>query len=294
VDASGDIFIADTGNNRVREVSAASSMNSSPAVMAVVNAATQIDATHGVAPNSFISVYSSNIGTVSNPSLFPATSLQGLEVLFNGNPAPLYSVTPSANQINLVVPSELPGTGTVTVNVLNSFGMSANVALNLAKDSVGVFRIPDAAHPNNAAVELAGTLEVVMPASTAASYGFATCTTPVTATCAQPAKPGDNIVIYFMGGGLATPNGDPAGQPVPTGSVAPANGNPLYKTIQTPTLTIGGIAAPVQFSGIAPGTAAEYQLNTQIPLGVQPGDSVQVMLTFANSSDSVTIAVRAP
>ena len=231
MDASGDIFIADTVNNRVREVSAAPSMNTLPAIMSVVNAATFVDTTHGVAPNSFIVIYSSNIGTASNLNLFPTTNFQGLEVLFNGNPAPLYAVAPSVNQINVVVPSELSGTGTATVNVLNSFGMSANVALTLAQDSVEVFRIPDATHSNNAAVELAGTLEVVMPASTAASYGFATCTTPVTATCAQPARVGDNIVIYFTGGGLATPNGDRLGQPVPTGSVAPVNGNPLYKTI---------------------------------------------------------------
>ena len=267
-----------------------------PAIMAVVNAATgQVnDAKHGVAPNSFISVYSSNIGTSTNLNLFPATNFQGIEVLFNGNPVPLYAVAPSANQINLVVPSELQGSGTATVTVQNSTSASPNMTVTLAPDSVGVFRIPDAAHPNNAAVELAGTLEVVLPASTAATYGFPSCTTPVTSTCAQPAKPGDNIVIYFTGGGLATPNGNPSGQPVPTGSVAPVNGNPLYKTIQTPTLTIGGLPAAVQFSGIAPGTAAEYQLNTQIPLGVQSGDSVPVVLNFPNSSDSVTIAVRAP
>jgi uncharacterized protein (TIGR03437 family) len=264
-------------------------------VTMVENSATgQVDSsTYGVAPNSFLSIYSSNIGTAANPNLFPATNFQGLQVLFNGKAAPLYAVTPSANQINLVVPSELPNSGTATINVQNSTGLSQNITLTLAQDSVGVFRIPDSAHPNNGAVVFGGTTWLVMPTSTAAFYNFQTCTgKPAISSCAQPAKPGDNIVIYFTGGGLATPNGDPSGQPVPTGSVAPISGNPLYKTVENPIVTIGGIKATVQFSGIAPGTAAEYQLNTQIPLGVQPGDSVAVVFTFANSSDIVTIAIQ--
>jgi len=52
------------------------------------------------------------------------------------------------------------------------------------------------------------------------------------------------------------------------------------------------VSAPVLFSGIAPGTAAEYQINTTIPTGVQPGDSVPVVVTFGNTSDTVTIAVQ--
>jgi uncharacterized protein (TIGR03437 family) len=57
---------------------------------------------------------------------------------------------------------------------------------------------------------------------------------------------------------------------------------------------IGGIAAQVGFSGIAPGTAAEYQLNTTIPAGVQPGESVPVVIAMGDSSDTVTIAIQAP
>jgi len=99
-------------------------------------------------------------------------------------------------------------------------------------------------------------------------------------------------VIYFTGGGKATPGGDPNGSPVKTGSVAPADGSVVYQTVVQPTLTIGGISAPVLFSGIAPGTAAEYQINTVIPAGVPAGDDVPVILTFGSSSDTVTIAIR--
>ena len=258
-----------------------------PSITSITNSATgQInDGKHGLSPNSFISVYASNLGT--NP--------QGVQVLFNGKSAPVYAVTPSANQINLVLPSELPTSGTATVNVQNGAGLSSSVALTLAPDSAGVFRIPDATHPNSAAAQIANTTWDVLAASTAAFYNFPPCTgLPAVAACAQPAKPGDNIVLYFTGGGLATPNGNPSGQPIPTGSVAPVSGSPLYLTVQTPTLTIGGLPAPIQFCGITPGTEALYQLNTQVPAGVTPGDSVPIVLTFANSTDTVTIAVQSP
>jgi len=62
----------------------------------------------------------------------------------------------------------------------------------------------------------------------------------------------------------------------------------------TPTLTIGGIAAPVSFSGIAPGTASEYQINTTIPAGVASGDDIPIVITMGSSTDTVTLAVKAP
>jgi uncharacterized protein (TIGR03437 family) len=136
----------------------------------------------------------------------------------------------------------------------------------------------------------------VMPASTAAVYGLRACTGLSPANlCGQPAHAGNQISIYFTGGGLATPNGAPSGQPLASGSVAPVNGNPLYETVQAPVVTIGGVTVPssqVTFSGIAPGTAWEYQINTTIPSGVATGDSVPVVVTFGSSSDTVTISVQ--
>jgi len=256
------------------------------------------DATHGIAPNTFLSVYASSIGsTDSQGNLFPATSYQGTQVTINGIPATLYNVLPSANLINLVVPSELPETGTSNVTISNSTGVTQGLSLTMASTDVGVFRIPDLTNPNRqiAAATIANTAWLVLPTATAAAYKFAPCPAASgAASCGGPAHPGDSIVLYFTGGGKATPNGDPNGNPVPTGSVAPADGSVVYKTVRTPTLTIGGITAPVQFSGIAPGTAAEYQINTTIPTGITPGDDVPVVLTIGTSSDTVTISVKNP
>jgi uncharacterized protein (TIGR03437 family) len=133
-----------------------------------------------------------------------------------------------------------------------------------------------------------------MPASMATAVGFLLCDgLPVGIACGQPASSGDAILIFLTGEGKATPNGDPAGQPVPTGSVAPTSGTPLYRTVQTPNVTVGGIPAPAVFSGISPGNAGLYQINVTVPDGVQPSDDVPVVVTMpGGSTDTVTIAVR--
>jgi len=274
--------------------------NTVPIVCAAENSATGgvRDGSHAAAANSFISVYVAGLtGANSTGSLFPATGYLGTEVLFNGTPVPLYNVLPSVNLINTMIPSNAGASGG-TLTVKTASGTSQSYQIELAPTDVGVFRMPD---PNDATrmqavALLVGTYWFAMPASLAPSYDLPTpCTGLSLGTpCGQPAHPGDEIVIYFTGGGLATPNGSASGQPVPTGSVAPADGSVVYDTVQTPLVTIGGLPANVAFSGIAPGTAAEYQLNVTIPMGVNIGNDVPVVITMGSSSDTVTIAIQNP
>lgn len=265
-----------------------------PLINAIVNGATF--KARGAAPNSFVTFFGLNFGNQDTSSnIFPATQFNGVSVLFNGTAAPLYFVFGSAGQINLVLPSELPETGNVTVEVENPQGTSASFQLKMAASDVGLFRIPDPSNPsrNNGAVLFANTQWRVMPASMAAAIGFPSCVNASAATvCAQPAKVGDALQFYLTGLGKATPGGDPNGQPLATGSVAPADGSTLYETVATPTVTVGGVPAQVIFSGITPGNAGLYQINLTVPAGVQPGDDVPVSVTMPNgSSDTVTIAI---
>lgn len=266
-----------------------------PVINAVVNGATF--RARKAAPNSFVSLFGVNFGgqdTLSN--VFPATTFNSVSVLVNGTPAPLYFVLGSAGQINLVLPSELPESGTVNVQVKNAQGVSSIFQLQMGSADVGLFRIadPSNAKRNNGAVLFANTAWKVMPASMATAIGFPNCegASPVL-SCAQPAKVGDVVQIYVTGLGKATPNGDASGQPLPIGSLAPSDGNPPYKTVETPMVTVGGVPAQVLFSGIAPGNAGLYQINLEIPAGVQPGDDVPIVVTMpGGSTDTVTIGVR--
>jgi uncharacterized protein (TIGR03437 family) len=211
-----------------------------------------------------------------------------MSVFFNNKPAILYFVFGSQNQINLVLPSELPETGSVNVNVQNSIGPSAIFTLTMAPTDVGIFLLTDPNNENrrNGAVLTANTAWRVMPAGMAQGLGLPPCTgLPASALCGQPAAVGDAIQIYFTGGGKATPA-------LASGSVAPADGSVIYKTVLTPTLTIGGVKTQVLFSGIAPGNAGLYQVNAVIPPGVASGDDVPIVLTFGATSDTATIAVK--
>lgn len=266
-----------------------------PFITAIVNGATF--QAKGAAANSFVSIFGVNFGgSNTSTNVFPATSFDGISVTANSDKIPLYYVFGLSGQINLVLPSELPDSGNVTVVVSNAQGASAAFQLAMAPADVGMFRIPDPSKPsrNNGAVLFANTVWRVMPVSMATAIGFSSCSKATPATvCAQPAKAKDVIEIFATGLGKATPNGDANGKVLATGSLAPVDGSTIYETVEKPKVTVGGVPATVGFSGIAPGNAGLYQINITIPDGVTPGDDVPIVVTMGASTDTVTIAIKA-
>jgi uncharacterized protein (TIGR03437 family) len=99
----------------------------------------------------------------------------------------------------------------------------------------------------------------------------------------RPARRGRLVVIWATGAGDVEP-------PVPAGQAAPVT--PLSWTPQLPGVTIGGVPAQVLFSGLAPGFAGLWQINAVVPENAPTGDdiSVQVALGVA-ASNTVTMAV---
>jgi uncharacterized protein (TIGR03437 family) len=270
-------------------------VGTAPAIQAIANSASFAPA-GTVAPGSFATILAANLGSNDNLSAFPSTAVNGDSVLFGSTPAPIFALVTGPGVINVYVPSELPTSGTVNVTVKTAAGTSAPVTLNLAPAVPGMFSFIDPlrASRRNGAILVANTAWIAMPLTMAAAMGLpSNCDTLGAATlCGRPAHRGDNLVIYATGLGLATPNADPNGSPIATGSVAPANANPLYKTVATPVVTIGGMAAQVQFSGIVPGYAGFYQINVQIPSNAPLGDDVPVQLSMPGStSDTTTIAI---
>jgi uncharacterized protein (TIGR03437 family) len=270
-----------------------------PQVTGVVNGASFGPAAVA-APGSILSIFGGSFGFQYGDSLFPATAFQGVSVTFNGTAAPLFAV--SGGQINVLAPTELPETGNVTVQVKNNVGASANFTLRMAPAAPGIFVLPDPSEEGsrrNAAAVFANTKWLAMPTALARALEIPeNCRAggvDPRSTCGQPALPGDFLQVFVTGLGRATPNGDPAGQVLPSGAAAPGGGNPLYRTVVPPTVTIGGVPAGVQFSGLAPGFAGLYQVNVQVPNSAPAGDDVPIRITLPDgSTDGATIAVARP
>ena len=192
-----------------------------------------------------------------NVSVLPAI-LAGTQVLVNGIPAPLFYVSPT--QINFHVPVNIAGSSVEVVVVSNGIaGLPTSV--RLVPHTPGIFTV----------VGGAGQGAVLNEDSTPNSAG-------------NPARAGSVVQLFAAGLGTVTPQ-VPAGQAAGT--------SPLSRTDRTPEVLIGGRAAQVEYSGLAPGLVGVYQVNAIIPPEIQGGSIVPVEIRIgAGSSNVVTIGVR--
>lgn len=259
-------------------------------------------------PGSIFTVFANALGASTNVlnGLFPATSSSGVQVTFTSGStttaAPMFAVvgnpgTGNPQQINLQVPTNLPTTGTVNVQLTNSTTDYPFYTLNMVPANPGFFRLTDPKNASliNAVAQFNGTAWLALPVSTTTNFGLPACTaaTPAATECGQPANIGDYIIFYATGLGVVTPNGDPNGTPIATGQIPPLDGSVLYQTPTTPTVTIGGVPATVAFSGLTPGAAGEYEIIVQIPAGVTSGDQIPVSLSMLGATDnSTTISIQ--
>jgi uncharacterized protein (TIGR03437 family) len=103
------------------------------------------------------------------------------------------------------------------------------------------------------------------------------------------------LTIYGTGfGPVVGSNGEP-----PPGDGQVAALPTIYQTSNVVTATIGGVAAPVLFSGLTPTLVALYQVNVQVPAGTPTGGAIPVQITVTNpqdgtiaTSNTVTVAVQ--
>jgi uncharacterized protein (TIGR03437 family) len=252
-----------------------------------------------VSAGGIVTLYGNGLGSANVTTGFPGTNFQGVSVSFNGRSAPLFHLNGSVNSADLLVPEELGSSGTATVQLTTPTGTSPNYTVNLAASTPGLYRIADPSTKGrfNIIAQFANTAWLAMPASMATALSLpGNCGVSVTnplAACAQPAAPGDYLVIYVTGLGIATPNGNPAGTPLATGLVAPADGSVLYETPTLPAVTVGGIAAKALYSGLVPGYAGLFQVDIQVPTGAAQGDDVPVAISMSGgAADTATVSVH--
>ena len=202
-----------------------------------------------IAPNTWVEVKGSNLAPAGDTRVWQSsdfvngrmpTSLDGVSVSVNGQPAYVYYISPT--QINILTPLNL-SSGVVQVVATNNSTSSAAFASQAQSISPSFFVLSDGLHV--AAVHLNGNL--VGPSSLSApGYTF------------TPASPGETILVYANGFGAA-------GATLTAGSATQSSTlSPM------PSVTIGGVSATVAFAGlVSPGL---FQFNVVVPLNAPGGD----------------------
>ena len=111
--------------------------------LGVANAASFAPVGASISPGEFVTLFGSNLSNRTDTAqtvTFPP-SLSGVQVLINGKPVPVYSV--SATQISALMPFALTG-AVATVQVNNNGAVSNTVTVPVAKTSPGIFTVPSA------------------------------------------------------------------------------------------------------------------------------------------------------
>ena len=257
------------------------------------------------APGEIATVFANGLGSTDQLSGFPETTFQSTQVTFNGTEAPLFHLIastgqqkpPMEQQIDLLVPDELPTSGTVSVQLATSSAFYPNYTLNMAQAVPGLFRIQDPAMKTrfNVIATFPNSAWLALPVSTTSALQLPACSNSINLAsyCGQTATFGDTLILWMTGLGIATPNGDPNGKPLTTGQTPPVDGSVLYETPTLPAVTIGGVPVNVLYSVVAPGYPGDYQVAIQVPKsGIASGDDVAVTVMMFGNSDTATISIQ--
>jgi uncharacterized protein (TIGR03437 family) len=187
-----------------------------------------------VAPGELLSIFGVALGPQTGVAADTATlptSLGGT-VTFDGKPAPLlYSLY---FQVNVQAPSSLVVGRRTTIQVQSSGGTSSTVAVDVFSAVAGLFTAQSDGTGQALAVNQDGSIN----------------------STTNPVPAGSYISLYATGLGAVT-SAVADGSPAPTSPLSYSNGGV--------TVFVGGLSAPVQFAGLAPGSVGLYQINVQIP-----------------------------
>ncbi len=222
-------------------------------------------------PGALITIYGNHLSGLTESAEqfaneFPLPdTLGGVTVIIGNYLAPIYSITPAA--INVQVPYELTISSKTLYVQFNGYTTTSTLAM--ANVTPALFSM-DETGSGQGAVRIANTATI--PAPVGALPG------------SMPATPGAYLEVYCTGLGTVIPA-------VADGAAPSAS--PLSMTVRGPSVTIGGLPAPVLFSGLTPGIAGLYVVDVQIPANVTTGNAVPITLTIGGVvSNTVTVAIQ--
>jgi uncharacterized protein (TIGR03437 family) len=238
-----------------------------PTINGLTNAASFTSG--GLSAGEIITIFGTALGPQTGVAVTPdlltdsrlPTTLGGTQVLVSGIPAPLLYA--SATQISAIVPYEVSSP---------IFLQNLNVQVRYqGQTSNGVSRSQLAAAPGLFTADASGGGQGAILNSDLSPN-----------SAANPAKKGDIVVLYLTGDGQTIP-GSVSGKLTPTSP-------PFPQPILPPSVTIGGLSAPVVFYAEAPGlVAGVLQINVQVPNGAGSGD-LPVVVAFGDARSQLTAA----
>jgi uncharacterized protein (TIGR03437 family) len=267
LDLRGNVYIADSMNNRIREIYA--KPLPLPTILQTGGLLNGASFQQGIVPGSWITIYGTNlssktdnwISSIVNGKL--PTSLDNVKVSVGGEPAYISYI--SSEQIDAVAPNV--AAGPVEVKVTNLGGTSAAVTTTAQAFQPAFFEWPGS-------YAVATTLQYTLAVKNGTFPGLTT----------TPAKPGEVIVLWGTGFGPTSPS-------APVGIEAPSS--PTYYTANAVTVTVGGKTATVYSAVLAPGFAGLYQVAIQIPASLTNGDyPVVAAISGAQSPQTILITVQ--
>jgi uncharacterized protein (TIGR03437 family) len=223
----------------------------------VVNAASgQVG--QGLAPGSYISIFGSALSDLTRTFATPylPISLGGVSVSFDvpskniSLPAPIHFV--SSGQINVQIPWELQGQSSALMKV--SIGNFSSLNCDNSGSNCSAYTVP--------LNDYSPAMFEYTEASSGQRLAAALDSNFLLVGTNHPVARGSTVQLYVNGLG-------PVSNQPPSGQVSPAQ--PLATTRVTPTVTIGGQTAQVQFSGLAPFIVGLYQINVVVPTNIGTG-----------------------
>ncbi|HUI79883.1 MAG TPA: IPT/TIG domain-containing protein [Bryobacteraceae bacterium] len=237
-----------------------------PTVTSVVNGASYLSG--AIAGGEVISIFGTDLGPATattaqlNSAGNLATTLQGVQVLVNGYPAPL--IYASSTQVTAVVPYEVAGFQQATVLVVYLNQRSNVTSVAVAKTSPAIFTL---------------NAQGTGPGAHNADFSSNNAANPVAA--------GGYVVFFMTGEGPLAPAGV-------TGRVNPANGPGVAIAALPVGVLIDNQPANWTYAGgIAGVVEGIMQLNVQIPSTARSGDLPVLVTIGGNGSQSgVTVSVK--
>jgi uncharacterized protein (TIGR03437 family) len=222
-------------------------------------------ATNGVSPGEILTLFGQGLGPAQLTTLQldstgkVATLLAGSQVLFDNTPAPI--IYTSSGQLSVIAPYDLVGKSTVTITAEYQGLAAPPIDVAVVSANPALFTLDSSGQGDAAIVRPDGSV----------------------VNAADPASPGDILVLFAEGYGASTPA-------LPDGAVVTTTWPvPMLNTV----LLIDGQPVATQYCGAAPYIVnGVLQVNFQVPVLVPGAHQIQLQVGNRTSPTGVTLRTR--